>query len=191
MRIFIAINLPEDIASSIDAARADLKNRLPPDAIRWIHVDNIHLTLKFIGEVNQDAITNYDAALKKAAQAAQPFPIHIRGFGCFPSIKRPRVLWIGVHEPTGELEQLQARIEDNLEQLGVARENRPFKAHLTVGRIKHNISGSKLAALQQGLREADLGHVGTFEPLNVSLYRSVLRPTGAVHTRLAQAKIVP
>jgi 2'-5' RNA ligase len=183
MRIFVAIELPVTVAESIGQTQAELKHLLPPDSVRWMRPHRIHLTLKFIGEVASNSWEDYRSAMVKGIGGAKQFPVQIAGFGCFPNMRRPRVLWLGVEERSGSLEKLQAKIEENVEQLGISRDNRPFKPHLTLGRVKRQ--GSRLA---QMLRTFKPGSIGSFKVREITLFESELRSTGAVYTKLATAE---
>jgi 2'-5' RNA ligase len=184
MRIFVAIELPVTIAESIGQIQAELKQLLPPNSVRWMRPNRIHLTLKFIGEVASNTLEEYRSALVEGVGGVKGFPVQIAGFGCFPNIRRPRVLWLGVEERSGSLDKMQATIEERVEQLGISRDNRPFKPHLTLGRVKRQDS-----RLARELREFTPGSIGSFEVREITLFRSELRSTGVVYTSLAKVVI--
>lgn len=183
MRLFAAIDLPERIAEQLAQVQAELQSKLPERAVRWVRPQNIHLTLKFIGEVPAKTAQGYAQAVEAAANEVSAFLVEVSDFGCFPNPQRPRVLWVGVKEPTGQLDQLQAKLEDHMSKLGIDRERRPYKPHLTIGRVKQ--SSRELADLLRSYRP---GSLGSFEAAELCLFRSELKSTGAVYTRLVQAE---
>lgn len=185
IRAFIAIELPADIGRALAA----LQKRLGGHGLnlRWVRPQNIHLTLKFLGDIEADRIPAISAAMQGVADASPAFQLAVQGLGVFPGIRRARVLWTGLGGATEELLALHRRLEDALADLGMERENRPFKGHLTLARIKKPVDPGKLLdALQAEGSFAGL-------PLAVNelvLFRSRLRPTGAEYTVLARCPIV-
>ena len=156
-----------------------------PFGVRWARPEGVHLTLKFLGNVSNDAIPTIESGMQRVAEGICPFTVRVQGAGCFPSSRRPRVLWLGLQ---GELELLltaQSRLEDSLEVLGVDRETRTFRPHLTLGRV----SGGLPEGWSEKLKET-LQIVGAMGPCDLpvdglSLMESVLGKEGAVYTRRA------
>lgn len=189
IRSFIAIDLNPDVRRRLSATQDLLREVLPKEPIRWVRPDGIHLTLKFLGDQPPDRIESIQARLRDWAGEGTPLDLRIGGAGAFPDASRPRVVWVAVEEPSGRLQEWVDRLEAGLEGLGIRREERPFQPHLTLGRIKDRLSPSGLAALTkqlaalQGESMVDL-HVET-----VCLFRSELRPSGAVYTILATAHL--
>ena len=183
-RLFIAVELTPAARLYTEEALHIFKEGLP-SGVRWVRPEGIHLTLKFLGNVSNDAIPTIESVMRRATEGVCRFTVQVHGAGCFPSTRRPRVLWLGLQ---GELEPLltaQSRLEDSLEALGVERENRPFRPHLTVGRV----SGGLPKGWSERL-EKTLGIVGAMGPCDLpvdglSLMESVLGRGGAVHTRRA------
>jgi 2'-5' RNA ligase len=186
MRIFVAIGLPEHITHSIGEMQEEMMRRLPSSSVRWVHPDNIHLTLNFIGEIPERSLDEFKSAFVDGVGEMQRIPVHVSGFGCFPNCRRPKVLWLGVEDASGRLKQMQRNLEKGFEMLGITRENRPFKPHLTLGRVKRQDSD-----LIQGLAQYKAESIGLFEVREVTLFQSELRPTGAVYTSLARAELDP
>ena len=124
VRTFIAIELPGEILRLMSQAQAQLKTSAPPGSVRWAHVEGIHLTLKFLGPVPASQIDAITTAMAGAARSIPPFTLTISGAGCFPNVKRPRVIWIGISEPTGRLNSLQRAVESTLSPLGYPSEER-------------------------------------------------------------------
>src|SRR6266404_654137 len=139
MRAFVAIDLPEGIRAALGQKQAELRASLAhevparpsrdPD-IRWTRPEGIHLTLKFLGEVQDAAVKQVTEVLSSFGPLA-PFTVELKGFGFFPGPSRPRVLWAGVKAPP-DLARLAGRIEEKMEKLGYAREHREFNPHLTL-----------------------------------------------------------
>ena len=183
-RLFIAVELKPAARRYAEEARRIFKEGLP-SGVRWVSPKGIHLTLKFLGSVSNDAVPIIESGMRRAVEGICSFTVRVQGAGCFPSTRRPRVLWLGLH---GELEPLltvQSRLEDSLEALGVDRENRPFRPHLTVGRVSVRLSEGWPERLKKTLET-----VGAMDPCDLpvdglSLMESVLGREGAVYTRRA------
>jgi 2'-5' RNA ligase len=151
--------------------------------LKWVRPESMHLTLKFLGDVDPARVPEIEAALAAAAGAAPPFSLNARGIGVFPGMRKPRVLWMGLEGQLDRLAALQAAVESELARVGFPAEERPFKAHLTLARIKAPLRIPLSEAL---LSEAGEGESGPFPVERICLFRSELRPAGAVYTRLAE-----
>ncbi len=157
--------------------------------MRWVNPEGVHLTLKFLGNVSKDAIPIIESGMRRAAEGICLFTVRIQGAGCFPSSRRPRVLWLGLQ---GELEPLltaQSRLEDSLEASGVDRETRRFRPHLTLGRVSSGLSEGRAGRLKETLEA--VGEMGPCDlPVDgLSLMESVLGKEGAVYTRRAYVAV--
>ena len=187
-RLFIAVELTPAARRHAEEALRIFKEGLP-SGVRWVRPEGIHLTLKFLGNVSNDAIPTIESGMRLAAEGICPFTVRVQDAGCFPSTRRPRVLWLGLR---GELEPLltaQSRLEDSLEALGIERESRRFRPHLTVGRV----SGGLPEGWDERL-EKTLQIVGAMDhcdlPIDgLSLMESVLSKEGAVYTRRASIAV--
>lgn len=188
VRAFIAIEVSPDIHRRMEEAVAPLRAMLARLPVRWVAVDNIHLTLKFLGETSTSNISMLQSMLQNVAAGQAPFEINVGELGAFPSMNRPRVIWIGVQAPQ-ELFNLQRRIEAETEHLGYPREQRAFSPHLTLGRISHNASPTEVRQIGEALAAHRVGGLGVMRVESVALYRSDLRPSGAVYTPLFVAKL--
>ena len=156
---------------------------------RWLAAENIHITLKFLGEVEDrklDQLSGCCAAIKWS-----PFVLKLGGSGYFPSVKRPRVFWQGFSAGSNEIRALLSRVEPCAAAIGVAKEQRPYTPHLTLARIKPSKEGNGAAGFRQLQKQADdLLPVGSSFPVTAfSLYQSQLTPAGAVYTRLAAFRV--
>ena len=183
-RLFIAVELTPAVRRYADKALRIFKEGLH-FGVRWARPEGVHLTLKFLGNVSEDAIPTVESGVRRAAEGICPFTLRVQGAGCFPSSRRPRVLWLGLQ---GELEPLltvQSRLEDSLEALGVDRETRRFRPHLTLGRVSGELSEVQAEKVKETLQA--VGGMGPCDlPVDgLSLMESVLGNEGAVYTRRA------
>ncbi len=172
MRAFIAIDLPEPVRSALRREQTAFRS-ICPDA-RWTRPEGIHLTLKFLGEITEAQVREVAEALAKLDRF-ETFSVEVKGFGFFPDARRPRVLWAGVEALPG-LNQLAQKVEDAMEKLGFARENRPFRPHLTLARFGNPRAQPKL---EDGLEEMRETLLGCFEVSEFFLFESKLSGAGA------------
>ncbi len=185
IRSFVAIDLPDTLKAALQDVAAQLRARVPPNTIRWGRVQGIHLTLQFLGNVAESDLAGIEAALAEVARRHRPFTFEAAGLGCFPNLRRPRVVWVGVREETGALLALQRDVERALKPLGFKPERRAFHPHLTLGRLGRRASSADQQQIGAVVREADVGLLGRVAVDTFRLMRSDLRPNGAVYTPLA------
>lgn len=178
-RSFFAVELSAEITAGVRRIQGALQGRAT--GVRWVRPEGIHLTLKFLGEVETDRIEAIVHKVEAVIQGASPFTVRIKGGGGFPTPKNPRVIWIGVEDQSGMLKDLQARVEAGMAELGFTREKRGYTPHLTVGRVRSGKGSKSVAQAINALRENDLG---SMEVREVILFRSHLKPTGAEYTKL-------
>jgi 2'-5' RNA ligase len=183
VRAFIAIDLSPEIHKRLDQVASELKERLEGVPVRWVPVENVHLTLKFLGDVSLTNLEILKKILRSEAGNHLPFEISIGQLGAFPSKRRPRVIWVGVEAPQ-ELMDLQRAIESETTRLGYARDRREFSPHLTLGRISRNANSADLRQIGEVLRTYEVGFLGATRVKEVHLFRSDLQPGGAVYTSL-------
>jgi len=179
VRTFICIELPREIRDRIDALQDRLK-RVGAD-VSWVRSGNIHLTLKFLGDVPPAKIRGICSVVENAVQGEGVFSVEVGGTGCFPSVRNPRVLWVGVGSATEALKHLQTSIEKGLEAIGCAREPRQFSPHLTLGRVKSQRNARRLV---EALTEEGFAKL-SFQAGEIVVMRSDLKSTGAAYTPLA------
>jgi RNA 2',3'-cyclic 3'-phosphodiesterase len=178
IRAFIAVEINPATTSRIAATVELLKPRIA--AIRWVDAGNFHLTLKFLGNIDESRIEPIGAAL---TDALRPFPrltINAKGLGVFPNPKRPRVLWVGL--VGSQLVSLQAKVESALTPLGFAPEEKSFAPHLTIGRWRQGARADR--TLEQELGKWSELEFGVSPIDEVILFQSDLKPAGAIHRRL-------
>jgi 2'-5' RNA ligase len=183
IRTFICIELPDDLTKKIGDIQAQLKHHSA--GISWVRPQNIHLTLKFLGDVEEPRLSDIATAMEEMAAQHSPFTLFPEGQGVFPHTKGPRVFWLGIREDTGTLAQLQQAVEDRLEAIGFAKEKRAFTPHLTIGRVRPYRKPKELTTAFMALAfSAD-----PFEVDHLTIMRSDLKPTGAVYTPLQVIKL--
>ena len=178
-RSFFAIELSAEIATGVRRIQESFKERVR--GVRWVRPEGIHLTLKFLGEVEPDRIEAIEHKAGEVIQGICPFTVEIKGGGGFPTALNPRVIWVGVEDHSGMLKELQARVEAGMVELGFLQERRGYTPHLTVGRLR---SGKGLKALAEALDAIRASDLGKMEVQEVILFRSHLKPTGAEYTKL-------
>jgi 2'-5' RNA ligase len=188
IRAFIAIDLSTEIQQALEQVSDQLKGQLKGIPVRWVPVKNIHLTLKFLGDVSLANLEVLEGILRAEAVRSSLFDISIGKLGAFPSARRPRVIWVGVEAPA-ELEQLQRALDEATTRLGYPPEERDYSPHLTLGRISRNASNVEVGHIGQIIDNSEVGHLGTMRVQAVCLYRSDLQPNGAVYTRLYSANL--
>lgn len=180
MRLFVALNLPKKERDRIHRASRTLRDQELP--VRWIEADKYHLTLKFLGEVRAERLPGIEAILARVARRSPPFVVDLSGFGAFPTVRRPNVLWLGV-EPTPALRCLKQDVEWGLGDAGFERETRAFHPHLTLGRVERENGAGAFRGLDEFL--AELPYAGSVQVTSVELMRSQTSREGAQYTVLA------
>lgn len=135
-RLFVAIPVPPPVREAITAVVASVRAAGDPAVrdVRWVRLDGLHLTVRFLGPTDEDRVADTAAAVDRTARAIEPFDVVIAGGGAFPSVARPRALWLGVADGAPELGAAAAKLDDALAEAGWPREERPFRAHLTLAR---------------------------------------------------------
>ena len=181
-RVFVAIELPATLRARIIDHIERLRSSIPDARASWIREDNLHLTLKFLGDIPVTKVEQLSSAASIAAIGIEPFEIVVEDCGAFPPKGQPRVLWIGIDDPSGKLSALNRALEDECANAGFAHESRAFHPHLTIARIRQPHGSRQLAARHQEIgfnREI----VGASE---ISVIRSKLRSEGAQHTVISR-----
>lgn len=176
LRVFVGVPVDAAVAARISAVRTDFG----AGAVRWIPTENYHLTLKFLGDVEEPRIAAIRAALRETLVGTACFRVTARGLGVFPDARRPRVLWVGLAAP--ELTRVAGRVERGLEALGFERATAPFRPHVTIGRWRRGGSGG--VPVREELPRWRDHDFGEFAVDAATLFRSTLRPDGAVYDPL-------
>jgi 2'-5' RNA ligase len=182
IRSFVALDLPVGVHQALAALQQELQRIGAP--ISWVKPEKIHLTLKFLGDIFPEQVTAIQEVLQTIAATTAPFRLQPVSCGAFPSLKQMRVVWAGLQGDQEPLHRLQQSVEQALVPLGFAVEDRPFRGHLTLGRVKGR---SHLYQLQQALLQRQSFQAEAFDVADVVLYKSELRPDGARYTPLFRA----
>ncbi len=183
MRLFVAAELP----ASHRASLADVCESGRRGGVRWVPAENVHLTLKFLGDVDEELVPKIEEALAAVAAAAEPFALSLSGCGCFPNDRAPRVIWLGLAEGAEEAAAVAAAVDKALEALGFGREKRPFKPHLTIGRVKEPRAGAPATA--QKIKSLGEYAVPAARLEAVALVKSTLTPEGSIYEELGRWRL--
>jgi len=183
IRSFIAIEVPQPLQARMGELQRELK-RVEAD-VKWVRPGSIHLTLKFLGTVSEEVLEKVSLAISPVISSWEPFDLRINGLGCFPSSRNPRILWLAIDRGSEQVSSLQETIEKKTAAISLPSERRPFKPHLTIGRVR-SLKGK--GALVQAIETDQNIEIGAFQAKEVILFQSELTPAGAVHTKL---KIFP
>ena len=184
MRAFIALELPTEVKDMLVASSNRLAAQLPPRSVRWVKPAAMHLTLKFLGEIEAATVPTLRQALSAVTQAALPFTLQSGELGVFPNPTRPRVVWVGLAGDRAELAALQQQVEAACVRLGHAPEKRSFSPHLTLGRVRNGIGRPKLRTIGEIVQGFTAPAPQRWEVRQLTLFQSELQPTGAVYTPL-------
>jgi 2'-5' RNA ligase len=183
LRSFVAIKLPGEVQQAIAESTAGLQRALPKPLVRWVPPRNMHLTLKFFGDVSPANLERLAEALRTEAAVHSVFPVSVGGLGAFPNPRRARILWIGLEAPPA-LPALQRALEAAAALVGYAPEDRNFSPHLTIGRVGQSVTAGDLQKIRTQLEATKVGPFGTFQVESVDIFKSDLQPGGSVYTQL-------
>ena len=187
IRSFIAIELPTELKQELARLESQLKAGNQP-WVKWVKPDSIHLTLKFLGNIDTDTTATITRAIKESARGIEPFRLEVKELGVFPNLKRVRVAWVGISGQVDKLSLLQKRLESQLTPLGFTAESRPFTPHLTLARLSERASPDE----QQGfgrLIASTSFEGGDIEVKEISLMKSQLTRAGAIYSRISQIEL--
>jgi 2'-5' RNA ligase len=182
IRAFIAIDIPDDVRAAIEEAQARLKRAHVGVKISWTKIDNLHLTLQFLGYVEEAVVDPIKSALQNVAHEHPPFDLTVHGAGAFPSENRARVIWVGCDDSQGKLKALARAVQDAMQPLGFEPEHREFSAHLTLGRAKFPRPDAALTRAIESLKNTAFG---TLRVDAIHLFESQLHPEGSIYTKLS------
>lgn len=183
LRSFIAIDLPHEIQKKIARSTIILQEKLPKPLVRWVPVQNIHLTLQFLGDVSPSNLELLSGELRINLANSPCIEVLVGKAGAFPNVHRARTLWIGLTAPPA-FATLHQTIQATTARIGYPVENRKFSPHLTIGRVNQNASPADLNMIQMTIQHTDIGIIGKFLVDAVHLFKSDLHPTGPVYTRI-------
>jgi len=189
VRTFIAIVLGREVHEALGEVIGRLRACPGGEAGRWVKPESIHLTLKFLGDVPATKLEAVYAAVQRACATVPPFEMYVEGVGCFPNVRKPRVVWAGVREETGRLAALQKAVEREMAKEGFAPEERPFTPHLTLARIKERADRAEIEALGSAVSQERFALATPVGVKEVYVMKSDLRPEGAIYTPLFRAPL--
>jgi len=180
MRAFVALDFPEEYQAGFAGVQMELQARLR-SKISWVAPENIHLTLRFLGEIEDRQVEAVARCMRQAVGGVAPQVLRPQGLGAFPSVRRPKVLWLGVEGTLEGVREVFQRLEDALLKMGFAPEKRKFMPHITLGRVRRAEAGDDFARVLQEVKVPEFAPVRVEE---IKLYQSRLTPQGAVYTEL-------
>ena len=189
LRAFLATELPIPIQDTIQIATNSMRKTLGNDLIRWVPVHNVHLTLIFLGDISSSSLDLIKQMMTTEAAQFRAFEMRIEGLGAYPNSRRPRILWVGLNAPSA-LTYLQHALQAATARLGYPPEEREFSPHLTIGRVRQNVSTSEQQKIRTTLEETQVGNLGTVCVDGVHLFKSDLQPSGSLYTSLFMAPLV-
>lgn len=185
-RIFCAVELPQEVRAQLQDHIANLRKEIPDVAASWSRVENIHLTLKFFGNVAVDQVASISGAITRAVNEFSAFEINVGDVGVFPKASRAQVLWIGVNDPSGMMNALHKRLEDECAAEGFEKENRAFRPHLTIARIRRPDGARRLADAHLQMKIESVA----VDVTELILFRSELSPKGSKYTAISSHGLV-
>lgn len=187
MRTFIAIDLPKEIKDSLSTIQEQLKKSGAD--VKWVLPQNIHLTLKFLGEIDDARLSKINKIIEDATKDKNPFQIHISSIGAFPKIKFPRILWIGIDKGNNETKGIVKELEEKISKIGIPAEDRPFSSHITIGRTKSTLNREKLVQDLETLAIKFGEENLEFTVTKITLFKSTLTPKGPIYEILKETSL--
>lgn len=184
-RIFIAIDISEEARNKAFAHIDKLRSEFPRLRVGWERPGKLHLTAKFVGDIDYAKLSGLDEAITDAANRIPPFKLKIDDCGAFPAVKKARVLWLGVEDPQGGFQRLYDAIETVCEKIGLARGTRNFKPHLTIARLREP---EKSGVLVERHLRTNFEPV-EFEAAEIVIYESRLQPAGSIYSVVSKHKL--
>jgi len=182
IRTFIAVELPQEIQDGLQKLQSDLRISMPD--VRWTKHSNIHLTLKFLGDVQVSRIDSISRILGDVADQFSPFTMGLAGIGAFPNSRKPRIVWAGIEKGADRLVEMAKMIESSMQKVGFKREKHPFRPHLTIGRIRQ-LRNPEI--MRETLDRSLVGELGEFAVDRISFIKSQLDPAGSIYTTIFEA----
>ena len=181
MRAFVAVGLPEHVRHALEALQRELAAARAD--VKWVEPANLHLTLKFLDEITDDQRIEIEQLLRRIMARQTPVTMRLGGVGAFPSMTAPRVVWVGCEEGAEALAQMAGEIEQEAAALTLRREERPFAAHLTIGRVRSPRGRRELA---QAMQQAAWIPPASWVVSTLTFYRSILGSHGSTYSALAE-----
>lgn len=187
MRAFIAIELPREIKDSLAKLQWQLKSSGAD--VKWVEPSNIHLTMKFLGEIDDKIQDKVGRALEESAKDKTAFNMRLAALGAFPKLKSPRVIWVGIDQGDNEAKAIAKELEQNLEKIGIPKEDRPFSSHITIGRTRSPQNREKLVENLTALADKFGQENLEFKVTGITLFKSTLTPGGPIYQALKETPL--
>ena len=188
IRVFVALGISDQARVMLTDVIARLRD-VTGNGVRWVNPLGIHLTLKFLGDIPAVRAMEVLESVNSSSAGHVPFRLGLSGLGMFPNQRQPRVLWAGVTGDLDALSELQESVESGMAELGFSRERRPFRAHLTIGRVRDGTRPQQRQSIADAVLSMPALDVQSWEAESVHLIRSNLLPQGAVYTSLGSAQL--
>ncbi|MFH0739430.1 MAG: RNA 2',3'-cyclic phosphodiesterase [Candidatus Omnitrophota bacterium] len=187
MRTFIAIPLPVEVREFLRVIQNQLK-ACGAD-VKWVEPENIHLTLKFLGEISDDQLSQVNVILGELSKDTLSFTVAICSIGAFPRITSPRVIWAGIDKGDKKVKDTTKRLEERLSLIGIPKEERRFSSHITIGRTRSGLNLDKLAGGLEKISLLDKDQRREFQASKITLFKSTLTPKGPIYAILKEASL--
>jgi len=188
MRTFIAIKLPTQIKDYLASLQEELKKSGAD--VKWVAPDNIHITLKFLGEIDEKQLGEISLIMDRVSSDIKGFTVNLDTPGAFPNIKSPRVIWMGLNKGDQQLKTIAKELEERIEKLGIPKEDRAFSSHITLGRTRSGLNRDKLiAALQIASKPRNQTQTSEFPVTSVTLFKSTLTPKGPIYEVVKESSL--
>jgi 2'-5' RNA ligase len=188
MRTFIAIELPKEIKEALASLQQGLKNSGAD--VKWVQPENIHLTLKFLGEIDEQVLAKIINILEVTAENQNSFYLNLSSLGAFPNMNFPRVIWIGIKKGDSQIQEVASKLEKEISGIGIPKENRAFSSHITLGRVKSGLNRDKLTKKLNELAGNFLKEGSCAFPVKkITLFKSTLTPQGPIYEILKEVPL--
>jgi RNA 2',3'-cyclic 3'-phosphodiesterase len=187
MRAFIAIELPKDVKVELAKLQDELKKSGAD--VKWVEPDNIHLTLKFLGEIDDKKLDGTYKAMEDAAKEKKLFRMRISSLGAFPKINFPRVIWVGVDKGDAQAKEIAKQLEEKIQKIGIPKEDRPFSSHITIGRLRSGQNKDKLVEELNKLAGTYGKEALEFDVQKITLFKSTLTPKGPIYEAIKEVAL--
>jgi len=186
LRLFIALTFAPDDLQKIIKVRDDIQKLLPTLGLRWVHPSNIHLTMKFLGNVDSSKLPVLNQSLLSAVEDLPPCSAELKGLGAYPSLAHPQSIWLGIN-PDHNLELLFVQLENSLFAVGFSKERKGFYPHITLARISDHIAENKRKEISNVLKSIDVPMLSSPKFYSLNLVKSDLGRSGPTYTKLLSA----
>jgi 2'-5' RNA ligase len=189
IRAFVAVDLPDHLVKDVQNLIASLQDLPDSRLVRWVKPQALHLTLAFLGDIDRNRIQEIAASLQEAAASCSHFGCRLSDFGAFPNWRRPRIIHLGVDDPSNGLTNIQNRVQSALAPLGFPPDRREFSPHLTLGRVRDRADRRSLEELIGRIQSTQIPEFEPWKVTEIHFVQSDLLPTGPKYSRLGSFKL--